>query len=244
LRELAVNVKYPHTYIGRVERGEQLPSEALAASLDVYFETDGLVSELLEMAQDTSIPDYGRISVGIEAKAERIQVCSSSLIPGLLQTEAYARALMQQAVPSPELDSIEARLAARMRRKKVFTREFPPLFWAVLDEAALKRPCGDRACMRDQLTSLLETAVDPHNTIQVLPFSQGIYPLLGGSLLLLTLENGDTVGYTENFEFGQMTESSKKIVRLTQQFDLARAKALPERESLDLIATYLKEYET
>ncbi|GFE22724.1 helix-turn-helix domain-containing protein [Streptomyces nigrescens] len=89
-RALADKVGYPHTYISRVERGEQLPSEALTEDLDTHFATDGLLAELLSMALDASIPDYGRAVVEREGKAARIQVFGSSLIPGLLQTEDYA----------------------------------------------------------------------------------------------------------------------------------------------------------
>ncbi len=84
LRALADKVGYPHTYIGRVERGEQLPSDALAEDLDTYFETDGLFVELLTMAHDSSIPDYGSAVIEKEGKAARIQVFGSSLVPGLL----------------------------------------------------------------------------------------------------------------------------------------------------------------
>jgi hypothetical protein len=79
-------------------------------------------------------------------------------------------------------------------------------------------------------------------SVQVLPFAQGAHPLLGGSLSLLTLRNGATIGYAESFDSGEQAESPGRVLHLTQRFDIARAKALPESESLDLIRRYLREY--
>lgn len=243
LRALAEQVGYPHTYISRVERGEQLPSQALAQALDGYFGASELLTELLEMAQDASIPEYGRSVVNNEDKATRIQAFNSSLIPGLLQTREYAYTLFRSSLPQESEDELHERVETRMRRKRIFGRDEPVLFWAIVDEAALSRPIGGSRCMRDQMACLLEMTREGHITVQVLPFSQGVHPLLGGSLSLLTLQNGVTTGYVESFASGESVESPKRILELTQRFDVARSKALPEKESLDLIHTYLKAYE-
>ncbi|WP_329567179.1 helix-turn-helix domain-containing protein [Kitasatospora sp. NBC_01266] len=243
LRGLAERLGFPHSYISRVEHGDQLPSEALADALDTFFGTNALFRDLLELAQENAIPDYGRVIVDGENKATRIQVFTSSLVPGLLQTEGYARALFRESIPGASEEQITAHIETRMRRKRVFAKEDPPFFWAMMDEAALRRPVGGPRVMRGQLTQLLEPPAIPHVTIQVLPFSQGAHPMLGGSLILLTLQGGTTIGYVESFASGETVELPRKILELTQMFDLARAKALPQEESLDLIRTYLKEYE-
>ncbi|MGW3013693.1 helix-turn-helix domain-containing protein [Streptomyces sp. NPDC001219] len=242
-RALADKVGYPHTYLSRVERGEQLPSEALAEGLDTFFATDGLFVELLSMAQDASIPDYGRAVVHGEAKATRIQVFESSLIPGLLQTDDYAQALIRKSLPGEHEVRVSELTATRMRRKRVFNKKEPPLYWAIMDEAALKRPVGGAKCMVGQIHHLLTMAHSPHTSIQVLPFAQGEHPLLAGSLTLLTLKNGTTTGYAESFASGESVESPRRVLQLTQRFDIARSMALPESESLDLIRGYLREYE-
>lgn len=243
LRALEERVGYPHSYLGRVEHGNQLPSKALAEALDTYFGTSGLFVDLLEMAQDASIPDYGRAVVHSEEKATRIQVFNSSLIPGLLQTEDYARALFRASLVGESEEQLSEHVDTRMRRKRVFEREEPPFFWAILDEAALKRPIGGAKCMRDQIASMLEAVRTPHVTVQVLPFAQGEHPMLGGSMSLLTLQSGATIGYVESFASGEPAESPRMILMLTQMFDMARSKALPEKESLALIHAYLGEYE-
>jgi transcriptional regulator with XRE-family HTH domain len=243
LRALADALGYPHTYIGRVERGEQLPSKALAEAMDVYFRTDELFAELLEMAQESPIPDYGRTIVANERKARRIQVFTSSLIPGLLQTEEYARALFRASLAGASGDQIDALVKVRMDRKRVFAREEPPYFWAIMDESALKRPVGGPACMAKQLAHVLNSPYGPHMTVQVLPFGQGAHPMMGGSMSLLTLTSGATIGYVESFDSGEIAESPRRVLVLTQTFDVARSMALPEEDSLDLLRAYLREYE-
>lgn len=242
LRALAELIGYPHTYIGRVERGEQLPSVALAEALDVYFETDELFVELLPMAQDTLIAHYSREVVSQERDALRIQVFTSSLIPGLLQTEDYARELFLAGLPGKSPDQIDAHVTARMNRQRLFQGDDPPYYWAIIDEAALRRPTANKEFMGAQLERLLGTAGNSRITVQVLPFRQALHPMLGGSLTLLTLKGGGTVALVESFDSGEAVDSPKKLVELAQRFDLARSKALPEPESLDLIRNYLEEY--
>ncbi|MFI2005616.1 helix-turn-helix domain-containing protein [Streptomyces jumonjinensis] len=242
-RGLAERVKYPHTYLSRVERGEQLPSEGLAEALDAYFGTLGLFAELLELAQDSTIPDYGRKVVEGEEKAARIQVFGSSLVPGLLQTEDYARALFGASLPGVSVEEIEERVATRMRRKRVFEKPDRPLYWGIMDEAAVKRPVGGASCMVGQISHILKSAEASHISVQVLPFTEGAHSMMGGSLTLLTLENGATIGYAESFISGEVAETPRRILRLSQSFDLARSKALPEDKSLDLLRSYLKGYE-
>ncbi|MEV6132721.1 helix-turn-helix transcriptional regulator [Streptomyces violaceusniger] len=242
-RALAERLGYPHTYLSRVERGEQLPSESLAAALDAHFSTDGLFTDLLELAQDASIPDYGRVIVSSEEKATRIQTFTSSLIPGLLQTEEYAYALFHTSLPGESEEKLRERVETRMRRKRVLSKDNPPFFWAIMDEAALKRPIGGSKCMKDQIAYMLDVARTPHITTQILPFTQGEHPMLGGSLSLLTLQSGATIGYVESFASGEPVDSPSKILELTQLFDVARSKALPEKESLALVHTYLREHE-
>lgn len=240
-RALADRLGYPFSYIGRVERGEQLPSKALAEALDIHYKTCGLFVDMLEVAQDAAVADYTRDLVEREKKATRIKVFDSSLVPGLLQTESYARALTRATQPWASEERVVSLVEARMRRQWILEQPEPPYFWAVLDEAALKRPIGGAKCMGEQLARLLDTEHCPHVTLQVLPFTQGEHPILAGSLHLLTLKKGGTIGYAESFTSGDVVESPQRILKLTQQLDIAHAKALPEKESLDLIRTYLKE---
>jgi hypothetical protein len=195
------------------------------------------------MAQDTLIASYSLAFVRKEPDAERIQVFTSSLIPGLLQTEGYARELFRTGSPGIEEDEVNERVTVRMHRKRIFEHEEPPFYWAIMDEAALSRPVGGVACMKEQIHHILRAAKHPRMTIQVLPFAQGAHSMLGGSMTLLTLKTGGTIAMVEIFAFGEQVESPKRLIKLSQAFDVARSKALSENESLDLIRHYLKEYE-
>lgn len=242
LRDVADEATYGHSYIHRVEAGEQLASESLMVALDRRFNMGGTLVKLLEVVREGSIQEYGRKAAAREAKAERIQVVTSSAIPALLQTDSYARALFRAYHAKATGNYVDELVAVRMGRKRVFDREEPPLYWAIMDESALKRPIGGKSSMVDQLSHILKVSENPDFTIQVLPFERGEYWMLGGSLTLLTGGNGSTLAYVESFGSGELVESTRRVVELTQQFDLVRGLALPEGESLELVRSYLEEY--
>ncbi|WKK25901.1 helix-turn-helix transcriptional regulator [Streptomyces olivoreticuli] len=243
LRDLAEETRYGHSYINRVELGTQLPSDALIDALDQRFDMGGTLVKFLEMTREGSMQEYGRKAAVREAQAERIQVFTSSAIPALLQTEDYARALLRTARPKAPRNHFDEAVANRMARQQVFNREERPPYWAVMDESALRRPVGGQATMHGQLLHMLKVAEDPDVTIQVLPFERGEYWMLGGSLTLLTAPNGSTIAYVESFGSGELVESPKRVVELSQRFDTVRGLALPECESLELVRKYLEEYQ-
>ncbi|MGS2587988.1 helix-turn-helix domain-containing protein [Streptomyces hebeiensis] len=244
LRQLSERVGgYSHSYLGRVELGSQLPSEALVNMLDEFFDTDGVLVDLLEMAHDSLVADYSRKFLKKEPEAERIQVFTSSLVPGLLQTPGYAHALFRKSLPGEAEDGLSGLVTVRMARQRIFERSEPFPYWAIVDEAALRRPMGGSVCMAGQMRHLLCAAARPRTTLQVLPFSKGAHPMLGGSLTLMTLKDGGTIALVESFKSGEGVDAPKKVVELIELFDLARSMALTDDESVDLIRGYLKEYE-
>lgn len=244
LRQLSEHAgRYSHSYLGRVELGDQLPSEALVNLLDEFFDSDGVLTELLEMAHDSLIPEYSRTFLSKEPNAVRIQVFTSSHVPGLLQTEEYARELFRRALISESEEGLDERVALRMRRQRIFEREEPLSYWAIMDEAALKRPMMAAGRMVEQLRHLVRMAARPRVTIQVLPFAKGMHTMLGGSLTLMTLKEGGTIAQVESFDSGEGVHSTSRVVELTERFDLVRSMALTDDDSLDLIRRYLKEYE-
>ncbi|MFE1960827.1 DUF5753 domain-containing protein [Streptomyces sp. NPDC059479] len=201
-----------------------------------------MLGDLLEAAREGAIRDYGRVVVRKEQDAVRIQVFTSSVILGLLQTKEYALELFRAGIPGESDDELSARVDARMRRKRLFAAEEPPFYWAIMDEAALKRPIGSDECMATQLEHILQVAKNPHITIQVLPFTQRAHSMLGGSLVLLALKEGGKVGLVESFKNGESVESPRRVAELVQLFEIACSQALPVGESLDLVDQYLKEY--
>ncbi|RKN11062.1 helix-turn-helix domain-containing protein [Streptomyces radicis] len=244
LRQLSERITgYSHSYIARVEVGKQGASDALVKALDEFFGTGGTLAEIKDMARETVIAQYSREYVRREGEATLIQAFTSSVIPGLLQTREYARELFRTRSFGNSEEELAAQVATRMLRQDVFLRDDPPYYSAVIDEAALRRPTVDIGIMRDQVAHLLESAANPQVTVQVLPFDQGVYPMLGGSLDLLTLKSGRTVALVESFRSGDVVHSSASLLELVQYFDVTRSKALPASDSLDLMRNYLKEYE-
>ncbi|MFE7120943.1 helix-turn-helix domain-containing protein [Streptomyces sp. NPDC057654] len=244
LRGLAEKLGYPHTYLSRVERGEQLPSAALAEALDDFYGTDGLFSDLLAVAIAAEVPVYGRKVLDEEKRAARIQTFNSSVVPGLLQTEAYTSALFVESMPGKDAEKVALQVNARVHRREVLESQTPPLYWAIMDEAALRRPVGGPAIMAEQIRHTLDV-IEKNSAvrIQVLPFSRGVHPLLGGSLSLLTRRDGVTFAYVESFASGTSVDAPADVLELTTLLDIARSKALDTRESVALLHRYLKEYE-
>src|SRR5438477_4662138 len=140
-------------------------------------------------AYGNALPDSYEAFIGFEAEATSIFTYQAQLIPGLLQTAEYARATMRTLVVTrPE--AVEERLVVRLGRQKVLTREPPPEFWAVLDEAVLRRQVGEPGVMRRQLLRLVEVADGPSVTVQVHPFAAGVHRGMEGSFVILEFAGG------------------------------------------------------
>ncbi|MGH3520498.1 MAG: helix-turn-helix domain-containing protein [Haloechinothrix sp.] len=135
------------------------------------------------------IPNWFHDYVGLEESASRIQTYELQFVPGLLQTEGYARAIAGHGRPRQVDDEVERRVALRMRRQKVLLRPNAPRLWAVVDEAVLRRPIGGRKVLRAQIDLLLDLTALPHITLQVLPFEAGGYAAEGAFTLLRFAES-------------------------------------------------------
>ncbi|MEV8114721.1 helix-turn-helix transcriptional regulator [Streptomyces xiamenensis] len=242
LRELAAEIRFPHSYIHRIEKGKQLPSDDLAEALDRFFQEDGLFVELLEMARTASLPGYGDDFLLKEPTATRMEVVTSTVVPGLFQTQDYARALIAGGHSWKTERQIEDWVAVRLRRQRILHRETPPYISAIMDEAALKRPIGGRECMVSQLGRMLELVESLYVSVQVLPFSCEVHPVPGGSVTLLTMPDGASVGYVEGVMVGETIERPERVLDVKRKLDVARSLALPDRESMDLIRKYVKEH--
>ncbi|MFJ1594283.1 Scr1 family TA system antitoxin-like transcriptional regulator [Kitasatospora albolonga] len=244
-RELGKRLGYNHTYLDRVERGEQIPSEALATDMDDFYNSDGLFSDLRALAHAAAAetPKWGHKVLEAEKRAARIQTFNSSVVPGLLQVQPYTMALFTESMPGRDAENIAFQAAKRSHRREVLNSSTPPLYWAIMDEAALRRPVGGPEVMAEQIRHILhmiESSSAVH--VQVLPFEEGVHPLLGGSLSLLTLRDGSQFAYVESFASGVSVESPAEVMELATLMDLAKSKALDSGKSNTLFRKYLREY--
>ncbi|MEU7590986.1 helix-turn-helix transcriptional regulator [Micromonospora sp. NPDC049230] len=151
---------------------------------------------LLKLARDANSPGwwhrYGDVLptwfqsyLGLEAAAALIRSYEVQFVPGLLQTREYARAVVLLGHGAAGPDEIDRRVALRMQRQQLLRRDSPPQLWAVVDEAALRRPIGGPEVMRGQLTALIEATKTPHIRLQVIPFAAGGHAAAGGAFTIL-----------------------------------------------------------
>ena len=157
-------------------------------------------------------------------------------MPGLLQTEAYARALLSaSALLAPE--EIEQQVVARLERQEILTRDNPPLLTVVIDEFVLRRPVGGPGVMSEQLQHLAKVGASmPRVRIHVVPLSVGAYAGLNGPFVIATPPVGEDIVYLEGQFHGQTSDRAEDVKHAVQVWESIRGEALPHQQSLELIS--------
>ncbi|MDF3300778.1 helix-turn-helix domain-containing protein [Streptomyces tropicalis] len=241
--ELGAMTHVVSTRITQIERASGArPTLELARALDAALGADDLLVELWPYVYREAFPDWSRAFIAHSERAVSIREYAAHVVPGLLQTREYARAVLSVGLTLSGDDQLEERLTVRMTRQERLRSSDRPELWVVLDEAVLRRPIGGREAMRAQLEVLLNTASEHHVTVQVLPFDQGEHDAMGGSLTVLTLPDGSEVAYTEGAHYGQLVEDPAEVGRFTVTYDRLRANALPPLMSLDMIRSAMEGY--
>ncbi len=183
--------------------------------------------------------------VGFEAEAETISVYESLYVPGLLQTEEYARAIIRAGRSTADPDEIDRRVAARSARKTLLSRDDPPKLWIVLDEAAVRRVVGGPDVMRAQVARLIEACSKPTIEIQILPFVAGAHAAMGGPFTILDYADpvlDPTIVYVDHDATTALLEEEQQVSRHRLIFDHLRAKALDPDKTGDFLAQVADEY--
>jgi transcriptional regulator with XRE-family HTH domain len=199
----AASIRGSHSKISRMEHGRVgFKERDIADLLTLYGVGEGAEREaLLKLAREANTPGWwqGYADIlphwvepyfGLEAAASFIREYELQFVPGLLQIEEYARAVIRLG-NLPSEDEVDRRTKARMSRQEILHREDPPTMWAVLDEGALRRVIGGRKVMRAQLVHLIEMCDHPAVTLQVLPFSAGAHRAMGGPFTILRYTEPD-----------------------------------------------------
>ncbi|MGW7019260.1 helix-turn-helix transcriptional regulator [Streptomyces decoyicus] len=233
-----------HTHSTRINQIERTtgakPTLELTRALDEAVGADDLLVELWPYIQQEVFPYWSRAVMERLERATDIRQYAGSTIPGLLQTEGYARALLSLGRTLESVEQLEERVAARLGRQVRLHQADGPKLWAILDESVLVRPIGDGDEMHDQLARLLETARHPRITLQVLPLSSGGHSLMGRSLTLAKLPNGSESAYVEVADFGQLFDEPAEVTAYSVTYDRLRALSLPPSMSLDLIRSVME----
>src|SRR3984957_11387992 len=186
-----------------------------------------------------AIPEWFQFYVGLEAAASAMQEYNAELITGLLQTEAYARAVMAAAMRADTDDQeIDRQIAVRLERQKRLTAPDAPTLWAVMNEAVLHRQVGGPDVMARQLDHIGQLAALPNVTVQVLPFTAGAHPAMLGSFTLMQFPDpaDRDVVYLEAETGALYLEKPEDVRRYSLMIDYLRAQALGPAESRALIA--------
>jgi transcriptional regulator with XRE-family HTH domain len=253
--EVADHLECSASKISRVETGRvSVSPRDVRDMLDLYGVPAEQRESLVQLARDSrqkgwwhafsdTMQPQMATYVGLESAASEIRIYEVSLIPGLLQTEDYARAVIRAGMMNSPSEDVERRVALRMARQPAVTRDDPPKIWAVLDEAALRRRVGGAGLMRLQLEHLLAQAALPNVAVQVIPFAGGAHPAMGRPFIILVFpERVDTdVVYLEDLTSALYVEDVAEVDRYNVFFNHLRATALSFDDSSALVASVLKE---
>ncbi|GAB3972283.1 Scr1 family TA system antitoxin-like transcriptional regulator [Plantactinospora veratri] len=221
--------------VSAVELGQRPLDADYLARADKIFKTGNLFVSLLLLAERDGEPIWFRPWLDAERVAKQLRCFEPNLIPGLLQTPAYARAILRGDDTLTE-DEVEQLVTARMTRQAILTQERPPQLVAVIEENALRRFVnGYEKIMAEQLLHLVTLAERPHVHVHVVPASVGLHLGLSGPFVLARSTDGGWVGHLENQLGGTVVDRTEDVEILLARWESVRNVALPTGQSLDLI---------
>jgi transcriptional regulator with XRE-family HTH domain len=221
--------------VSRVEAGLSQPDEAFARACDAAFpQMGGWFTRFYTDSQTWGavFPPAFREFAAYEAEAVALWSFEHSMLPGLLQTQEYARAILETH-PNVTAEQVTERVAARLARQAVLDRDTPPVLWVLLDENVLHREIGGAKIMHDQLAHLAGMARRPNITVQVIPRA-GAHPGLLGAFVVAETPNAQ-VAYLEHIADGLTTDSPAIVAEVSMTFDALRTEAYRGSDSLALM---------
>ena len=248
-------IRGSHSKISRMEHGRvSFKERDIADLLTLYGVTAASErAAVLALAREANTPGWwqGYSDIlphwlepyfGLEAAASFIRAYELQFVPGLLQTEGYARAVIRLGNAGNE-DEVARRTEARMSRQEILKREDPPRKWAVIDEAALRRSIGGRAIMQEQIRHLIAMAEHPAVTLQVLPFTAGGHPALGGPFTILRFAEPDLrdVVYIEQLTSALYLDKATEVDSYLEVMEQLCLQAEPTAKTMDILNRILKD---
>jgi transcriptional regulator with XRE-family HTH domain len=243
---LAVSLGFDRTVIAKAETGDRPPTpDVLAAWCEACGLDGDLFAELADLARagDGPVPTWFEDYLEAEHGAQSLLIWSPIVIPGLLQSAEYARALLLAQQTDTSDDAIEALVNARLDRQAIFDRAEPPDVTVVLDEAALHRLIGSPAVMHDSLVHLAEMSVRPSIVVQVVPASKGANAGIGGAFDIASADGTPDTLRMDGVE-DQTTENRSLVRKHKVAFNRVRGDALSRDASRDLILKAAEQWKT
>jgi transcriptional regulator with XRE-family HTH domain len=247
--EAARQLEWSTSTIFRIETGRSRPQPGnVKVLLELYGvsgpERDGLIRLAREARQPgwwhsfrDVLPNPYEVFIGLEAGAASIRNFEPVVVPGLLQTEEYARQMSRGGPRELDREDIERRVQVRMERQRILTREDRPRLWAVIDEAVIRRVVGGPEVMAEQLRHLIECAEQGKTTLQVVPFNAGAHAGTTGPFIILDFPEptDPSVVYVETLAGDLYLEERSDVDRYTLAFDRLLAAAMHPDDSVRLV---------
>lgn len=252
-------IRSSESKISRMELGRVSFKERDVADLLTLY---GLTDEeerkaLLTLARDANtpgwwhregdiLPGWFQSYIGLEAAATLIRTYELQFVPGLLQTADYARAVILLGHGKASNVELERRVALRMTRQELLTRQDPAQLWAVIDEGALRRPLGGLDVMREQLTALIDATKMPNVKLQVMPFQFGGHAAAGGSFSILRFPDQDLpdVVYVEQLTSALYLEKREDVEEYAAAMERLAVEADQPAKSAETLEAILRDLES
>lgn len=241
--ELAEAIIVSLAKLESIEQGRRPLTLDLAQELDQLLDTKGALEVAVEHLPDTdsAIPVWALEYVDLESDAITISSFENQVLPGLLQTEEYMRAVFRSRVPRLDDDEIALQIAVRLQRQEVLQRKVPPTASFITSEATLRDRLGGDEVWRIQLRHLRECAEVPGITLQVLPLGRTSHAGLDGPFVLLETPEHDHLAYAETQRGSQLVHDPDEVSILAQKYAMLRTQALNPEETKGLLDQLLGE---
>ncbi|MEU4574643.1 helix-turn-helix transcriptional regulator [Nonomuraea sp. NPDC023979] len=242
-KELATILGWSVSKISMVERGERPASEDFARAADNALGAEGgLLARWRETVEQAGRwPVWLAQLVEIEQRADMLRAWEPLIIPGMLQTERYARAVFRGR-PGTTPDLVEQGVTARLNRQRILEWENGPTLWAVLDEGVLTRPIGSEEVMAEQLAHLAVMDDHPRVHVRILPHDAWLTTGLQGAFMLAGGPEMPDTAYIESITLSQITADPGRVLEVKSRYEMLHGDALPRRASLHLIEEKAKRW--
>ncbi|MEV4762357.1 helix-turn-helix transcriptional regulator [Micromonospora chokoriensis] len=228
-------VHYSGSMVSALELGQRPLDRLFLARADEVLTTGGLLVYLLKLAERDGQPSWFRPWLDAERSARQLRCFQPTLIPGLLQTENYARAVIRCDDLLSD-DEVERRVHARLDRQSIMTQPDPPQLIAVVNEHALRQTAEHmRGLMTEQLTQLINYAQRPQVSVHVVPAEVGLHVGMSGPFTLARSADGGWVGNLENQLAGVVVDGDGDVATLLSRWETVRNEAISRRHSIDLM---------
>ncbi|OMI87924.1 transcriptional regulator [Streptomyces sp. M1013] len=240
--ELGARLFVSGSFIGQLESGTRRMQPEYARLLDDVLGTEDFFRRNCAASAKSKYPEHFAQAAEAEGTAREIKEYASMLIPGLLQTPAYARAVCRAYQPTAPDDVIEELVTARMERARMLADPTRPVLWAVIDESALRRSTGGPGVMAEALRHLAHLMRENRVIVQVLPFEAGAHPAMQGCVKLMDFADAPSLVYLEGVGTGRVDDDPATVGRYRFYYELLMVAALSTTKSLSLIEKLAQNY--